>query len=315
MYKRQGYAGQFGWKYGIASTWIGVGNAMIGSLLAWVILGRRTRIMTQHLDSATMPEFFGARFGSKSIKIGASMITFIFLIPYTASLYNGLSRLFGMAFHIDYTVCIIIMAAVSYTHLDVYKRQAWKSGKTFFFLCDWISDDGRRSGRKVRVRMAVPLRTASGADLQNTGAAQGKKPAGAPVFEILQISDPWGCLLYTSMDEAASRIRVRSMTVPAHLQALDEEVRKVCEAKKKAAAAQEYEQAAVLRDKQKALSQELKEKQEQWRNGQNAAVTAEDVAEVVSAWTNIPVTMLTQDERQRLRKLEETLHKLSLIHI
>ncbi|MBC6679766.1 ATP-dependent Clp protease ATP-binding subunit [Zhenpiania hominis] len=111
------------------------------------------------------------------------------------------------------------------------------------------------------------------------------------------------------MDEAASRIRVRSMTVPAHLQALDEEVRKVCEAKKKAAAAQEYEQAAVLRDKQKALSQELKEKQEQWRNGQNAAVTAEDVAEVVSAWTNIPVTMLTQDERQRLRKLEETLHK------
>ncbi len=108
-----GYAGQFGWKYGIASTWIGVGNALIGSLLAWVILGRRTRIMTQHLDSATMPEFFGARFGSKSVKIGASAITFIFLIPYTASLYNGLSRLFGMAFHIDYTVCIIIMAVLT----------------------------------------------------------------------------------------------------------------------------------------------------------------------------------------------------------
>ena len=69
--------------------------------------------MTQHLDSATMPEFFGARFGSKSVKIGASAITFIFLIPYTASLYNGLSRLFGMAFHIDYTVCIIIMAVLT----------------------------------------------------------------------------------------------------------------------------------------------------------------------------------------------------------
>lgn len=108
-----GYAGQFGWKYGIASTWIGIGNALIGSLLAWVILGRRTRIMTQHLDSATMPEFFGKRFGSKSLKIGASAIIFVFLVPYTASLYNGLSRLFGMAFNIDYTVCIIIMAVLT----------------------------------------------------------------------------------------------------------------------------------------------------------------------------------------------------------
>lgn len=108
-----GYAGQFGWRFGIASTWIGLGNAFIGSLLAWSILGRRTRIMTQHLDSATMPEFFGARFDSRALKIGASVITFLFLIPYTASLYNGLSRLFGMAFHIDYTVCIVLMAVLT----------------------------------------------------------------------------------------------------------------------------------------------------------------------------------------------------------
>ena len=108
-----GYAGQFGWKFGIASTWIGLGNALIGSLLAWVILGRRTRIMTQHLDSATMPEFFGRRFGSKGLKIGASVITFLFLIPYTASLYNGLSRLFKMAFGLDYTVCIVVMAILT----------------------------------------------------------------------------------------------------------------------------------------------------------------------------------------------------------
>lgn len=108
-----GYAGQFGWKYGVAATWAGIGNAIIGSLLAWVILGRRTRIMTQHLDSATMPQFFGSRFGSKALKIGASIIIFIFLIPYTASLYNGLSRLFGMAFDIDYSVCILIMAILT----------------------------------------------------------------------------------------------------------------------------------------------------------------------------------------------------------
>ena len=108
-----GYAGQFGWKYGVAATWAGIGNAIIGSLLAWVVLGRRTRIMTQHLDSATMPQFFGERFGSQPLKIGASVIIFIFLIPYTASLYNGLSRLFGMAFNIDYSVCIILMAVLT----------------------------------------------------------------------------------------------------------------------------------------------------------------------------------------------------------
>ena len=108
-----GYAGQFGWKFGIAAAWAGIGNAIIGSLLAWVILGRRTRIMSQHLNSATMPQFFGERFGSNPLKIGASVIIFIFLIPYTASLYNGLSRLFGMAFDIDYSVCIIIMAVLT----------------------------------------------------------------------------------------------------------------------------------------------------------------------------------------------------------
>lgn len=108
-----GYAGQFGWKYGIAATWAGIGNALIGSLAAWAILGRRTRIMTQHLDSATMPEFFGKRFGSNGLKVCSSLIAFVFLIPYTASLYNGLSRLFGMAFNMDYTVCIIIMAILT----------------------------------------------------------------------------------------------------------------------------------------------------------------------------------------------------------
>ena len=108
-----GYAGQFGWKYGIAATWAGIGNALLGSLLAWAVLGRRTRIMTQHLDSATMPQFFGKRFESKSLKLAASIIIFIFLIPYTASLYNGLSRLFGMAFHIDYSICVIVMAVLT----------------------------------------------------------------------------------------------------------------------------------------------------------------------------------------------------------
>ena len=108
-----GYAGQFGWRYGLASTWIGIGNALIGSLLAWRLLGRRTRLMTQHLGSATMPDFFGRRFSSSALKTAASVIVFIFLIPYTASLYNGLSRLFGMAFNIDYIWCVVGMAVLT----------------------------------------------------------------------------------------------------------------------------------------------------------------------------------------------------------
>ncbi|MGF7143365.1 SSS family solute:Na+ symporter [Anaerotaenia torta] len=108
-----GYAGQFGWKYGLSATWIGIGNAMIGSLLAWLVLGRRTRVMSHHLKSTTMPDFFGSRFDSKSLRIVASAIAFVFLVPYTASVYNGLSRLFGMAFHVPYWVCVYAMAILT----------------------------------------------------------------------------------------------------------------------------------------------------------------------------------------------------------
>ena len=108
-----GYAGQFGWNFGMASTWAGLGNAFIGSLLAWNVLGRRTRVMTQHLDAKTMPDFFGKRFNSVPLKVVASVIVFIFLIPYTASLYNGLSSLFGIAFDIPYWVIIIVMAVLT----------------------------------------------------------------------------------------------------------------------------------------------------------------------------------------------------------
>ncbi|MBR1683819.1 MAG: sodium:solute symporter [Clostridia bacterium] len=109
-----GYAGQFGWRYGVSSTWVGLGNAFLGSLLAWVVLGRRTRLMTQSLGSRTMPDFFGLRFKDKNLKLVASVITFIFLIPYTASLFNGLSRLFNMAFPgVPYEVCVIAMAILT----------------------------------------------------------------------------------------------------------------------------------------------------------------------------------------------------------
>jgi SSS family solute:Na+ symporter len=108
-----GYAGQFGWSYGAAATWIGVGNAILGSMLPWLVLGNRTRHMSKVLDAATMPEFFERRYDSKSLKIFSAIIVFIFLIPYTASVYNGLSRLFGMAFNIPYAYCLIGMAVLT----------------------------------------------------------------------------------------------------------------------------------------------------------------------------------------------------------
>ena len=108
-----GYAGQFGWNFGLASTWIGMGNAFMGSLLAWIVLGTRTRIMTQSLGSKTMPDFFEKRYDSSKLKIFASVIIFMFLIPYTASLYNGLSSLFNNVFNIDYWIIVLIMAVLT----------------------------------------------------------------------------------------------------------------------------------------------------------------------------------------------------------
>ena len=108
-----GYAGQFGWAYGVSATWIGIGNALIGSLLAWVVLGRRTRIMTKFLNASTMPEFFAKRYGSNALKIVASAIIFVFLVPYTASVYKGLGGLFSQAFGVDYLYCMIGMAVLT----------------------------------------------------------------------------------------------------------------------------------------------------------------------------------------------------------
>lgn len=121
-----GYAGQFGWKYGLSSTWIGIGNAVIGSWLAWVLLGRRTKLMTQHIESRTMPDFFGTRYADQGLRVAASIIAFVFLIPYTAGVYKGISTLFEMGFGIPYEYCVVIMAILTaiYVILGGYKATA-----------------------------------------------------------------------------------------------------------------------------------------------------------------------------------------------
>ena len=112
-----GYAGKFGAQYQLAAVWIGIGNAIIGSLFAWKVLAKKTKLMTTKLSAKTMPEFFEKRYGSKRLKLCAAVVIFIFLIPYSASVYNGLSNLFEMVFNIDGWIVMIALAAITALYL------------------------------------------------------------------------------------------------------------------------------------------------------------------------------------------------------
>lgn len=116
-----GYAGNHGWNIGFASMWIGIGNALIGSALAWLILAKRTRRMTASLGARTMPEFFASRFDSNGLKIYSAIIIFVFLVPYAASVYKGLGSLFSTIFPIfgenGNLICMIIVALFTAVYL------------------------------------------------------------------------------------------------------------------------------------------------------------------------------------------------------
>lgn len=108
-----GYAGNFGRTFQLASVWIGIGNAILGSLIAWLILAKRTKKMTTNLDAKTMPDFFEKRYGDEKLKIVSAIIIFLFLIPYSASVYNGLSSLFEVVFNIPSNYVWIVMVALA----------------------------------------------------------------------------------------------------------------------------------------------------------------------------------------------------------
>jgi len=112
-----GYAGSTGWNVGLSAIWCGIGNALIGGLLAWLLLAKPTRRMGERLQVATMPGFFEKRYQSKTLKILASLIIFVFLIPYSASVYKGLGNMFTKAFGFDYTWCIIGIAMLASVYL------------------------------------------------------------------------------------------------------------------------------------------------------------------------------------------------------
>jgi SSS family solute:Na+ symporter/sodium/proline symporter len=108
-----GYAGSGGKEFGLAAVWVGIGNAVIGSLLAWLFLAKRARSMSKEYKARTIPEFFEKRFDSKYIKLIAGILIFVFLIPYSASVYNGLGYLFEIVFHIPLYLVIILMAVLT----------------------------------------------------------------------------------------------------------------------------------------------------------------------------------------------------------
>lgn len=113
-----GYAGQHGWNIGIGSIWIGVGNAILGCLLSWLLFANRTRKMTKHLNTKTMAEFFFKRYDSKEMKIFAAFIIFVFLVPYSAAVYKGLGSLFSAVFPgVDTWVWMLIMASLTAVYL------------------------------------------------------------------------------------------------------------------------------------------------------------------------------------------------------
>ena len=121
-----GYAGKVGWGFGMSAVWIGIGNALIGSLLAWLVLAKRTRSLTHALDASTMPEFFEKRFGSKTMKILSALLIFVFLVPYSASVYQGLSYLTETIIGIPFFYCMLGMAVLTgiYLVLGGYKATA-----------------------------------------------------------------------------------------------------------------------------------------------------------------------------------------------
>ena len=192
-----GYAGQFGWKYGLSATWIGIGNALIGSLLAWLLLGRRTKQMTQHIESRTMPDFFGTRYDSQGLRVAASIIAFVFLIPYTAGVYKGISTLFEMGFGIPYEYCVVLMAVLTavYVILGGYKATA---------MNDFIQGIIMLFGIVTVIAAVLNVQGGLSAAVEKMAAlpAAADNTAQSGCFACLLGPDPWnllGVVLLTSL--------------------------------------------------------------------------------------------------------------------
>lgn len=108
-----GYAGKSGWDYGLWAVLPGIGNAIIGSLFAWLVLAKRTRETTRRLKIKSMPQFFEKRFGGQPMKLFCVAVIFVFLLPYSASVYKGLTSVCAVLLKVDEQVCMIVIAVAA----------------------------------------------------------------------------------------------------------------------------------------------------------------------------------------------------------
>jgi solute:Na+ symporter, SSS family len=170
-----GFAGKLGWGFGLNALWIAFGNAVAGSLLAWLILGHRTRVMTHNLGSMTMPEFFEARYGSAGLRMLSAVIIFIFLLPYSASVYKGLGHLFEANFQISYLTALALMTVITGIYLVI-------GGYFAVTLTDFIQGLIMLVGAMAMVAILVSKGGGLGAtlDLIRTNYPQHVPAAGRP---------------------------------------------------------------------------------------------------------------------------------------
>ncbi len=112
-----GYAGRSGWDLGLWAVLIGFGNAFFGTYLSWKIIAPRTRAVTRRLKIKTMPQMFETRYGSRNMRIFAGCIIFIFMLPYSASVYSGLSYLCETVLNIEYEIAMLIIAVIAAVYL------------------------------------------------------------------------------------------------------------------------------------------------------------------------------------------------------
>ncbi len=121
-----GFAGKIGWGFGYSGLWIALGNALVGVLLVWGVLGWRIKSMSTEYGVSTMAEFFEVRYGSRFLKLFAAVSIFVFFIPYTSAVFMGLSYLFRSNFGIDYTLALVLMGGFTalYLVLGGYRSMA-----------------------------------------------------------------------------------------------------------------------------------------------------------------------------------------------
>lgn len=108
-----GYAGGSGWSYGLWAVLVGIGNAVLGSYFAWKLLARRTRAVSHRFHIKSMPQLFFIRYGSAGMKRFASVVIFIFLVPYSASVYKGLTSICSVLLKVDANLCMLLIALLS----------------------------------------------------------------------------------------------------------------------------------------------------------------------------------------------------------